>query len=225
MSGYTPVFRSVFTGSLCGQWPDTAAWLSLLALADKNGEVDMTPQYISSVTGMPLGDLLLCISRFLDPDPMSRTRTNEGRRLELIDSSRDWGWRIINFKAYREKARLAAKSAREVEEGRNAERMSYRKTAADRREPPLTDPSYADSNSNLLKKATYVATEREEAIEMFRSKVAPAIRDPHLRKNFERGSQVWKAVQECGGWEKLGLRDFKKIGQTEQEWVNAYLQL
>lgn len=162
LSGYTPVFRSVFTGSLCGQWPDTAAWLSLLALADKNGEVDMTPQYISSVTGMPLTDLLACIGRFLEPDPMSRTPDNEGRRLELIDSSRNWGWRIINFKAYREKARLAAKSAREVESGKDAERKRHsRESAAVRRCPPVSDPSnaYTNSNSNTLKSDAYEVLE------------------------------------------------------------------
>ena len=61
MSGYTPVFQSIFTGTLCGRYPDTAAWMFFLALADKHGVVDMTPEYISSVTGMPVDDLLACI--------------------------------------------------------------------------------------------------------------------------------------------------------------------
>lgn len=144
MSGYTPVFRSVFTGSLCGQWPDTAAWLSLLALADKNGHVDMTPQYIASVTGMPIAELQACIDRFLQPDPMSRSSTSDGRRLELLEPSRQWGWRIVNFSTYREKARLAAKNQREIETGKNSARMDDRRsppeTAADRRSPPPTAP-------------------------------------------------------------------------------------
>jgi len=143
----------VFTGSLCGQYPDTAAWLFLLALADKNGEVDMTAQYIATVTGMPLADLAGCIQRFLDVDPQSRSQESQGRRLELIDPSRPWGWRLVNFNHYREKARLTAKSAREVESGRNAERLRHRAggppdTAADRRSPPLTDPSNANANTD-----------------------------------------------------------------------------
>jgi hypothetical protein len=144
VSGYTPVFRSVFTGSLCGQWPDTAAWLSLLALADKNGHVDMTPQYIASVTGMPIAELQACIDRFLQPDPMSRSSTSDGRRLELLEPSRQWGWRIVNFSTYREKARLAAKNQREIESGKNSARMDDRRpppeTAGDRRSPPPTAP-------------------------------------------------------------------------------------
>lgn len=222
MSGYTPVFRSVFTGSLCGQWPDTAAWISLLALADKNGEVDMTPQYISSVTGMPLGDLLLCISRFLDPDPMSRTAAKEGRRLELIDPSRTWGWRIINFTVYREKARLAAKSARDVAKGKEAERKRLERAC-----PPVSaavHPSYSDSNSNLLKKATGVAGRREEAKSVWPTVLA-AIRNSDLRKSFPDGEDIQRAVREIGGWQNLGLKNSNLVGQTEQAFLNAYAAL
>lgn len=153
MSGYTPVFRSVFTGTLCGKWPDTAAWLCLLALADKNGVIDMTPQYISSVTGMPTHDLLACIGRFMQPDEFSRSQESDGRRLVLVDPQRSWGWRIVNFAHYREKARLMAKNEREVQSGSNKERL----TAAHRRSPPVTaaDPlsdSNADTDSNTEKK-------------------------------------------------------------------------
>ena len=138
MAGYTPVFDSVFQGSLCGHYPETAAWLFLLALADKNGCVDASPQFISVITGMPVSELEACIRQFCEPDPNSRTPDDEGRRLELIDSSRPWGWRIINHGKYREKARLAAKSAAEVESGRNAARLAQ--TAGHRRSPPVTAP-------------------------------------------------------------------------------------
>jgi hypothetical protein len=122
MSGYTPVFRSVFEGTLCGQYPDTAAWLFLLALADKNGHVDKTPQYISAVTGMPVADLVGCIERFMEPDAASRSGAEEGRRLVPIDPERSWGWKIVNHEKYREKARKAASDAERVASGRDAER-------------------------------------------------------------------------------------------------------
>jgi hypothetical protein len=154
MSGYTPVFKSVFTGSLTGKWPDTGLWVSLLALADKNGELDYTPQYISMVTGLDLKEVEDCLQRFTQPDPMSRSGTDEGRRLVLTDPNRFWGWRIVNFVAYREKARLSAKNAREVEEGRNRDRLAARNdlTAADRRSPPVTaaDP-LSNANANTVK--------------------------------------------------------------------------
>lgn len=122
MSGYVPVFRTVFSGSLFGQYPDTAAWLFMLTLADKNGLLDVTPEYIAGVTGMPVDVVVQCIERFLQPDPSSRTTTNEGRRLELIDPSRTWGWRILNFKQYRERARKQAWDAKRTASGKDAKR-------------------------------------------------------------------------------------------------------
>lgn len=122
MSGYVPVFRTVFSGSLFGQYPDTAAWLFMLTLADKNGVVDVTPEYIAGVTGMPVDVVVQCIERFLQPDPSSRTASNEGRRLELIDPARPWGWRILNFKQYRERARKQAWDAKRTASGEDAKR-------------------------------------------------------------------------------------------------------
>ena len=114
MAGYTPLFDSVFTGTLCGKYPDTAAWMFFLALKDKNGEIDMTPQYIATITGMPLNDLLGCIKRFMEPDPDSRSSEEDGRKLIKLDPDRPWGWKVVNHEKYREKARLTAKNARET---------------------------------------------------------------------------------------------------------------
>jgi hypothetical protein len=160
MSGYTPVFRTVFEGSLCGLWPDTAAWLCLLALADKNGCVDKTPQYISRVTGMPLEELQACIARFTQPDPASRSHDEEGRRLVPIDPARSWGWRIVNHGKYRERARLQSKAQREVAEGLNADRMK------DRRRPPQTaaDP-LSDANTNTNTNAEHTQSTRADSVD------------------------------------------------------------
>lgn len=132
MSGYNVTFDSVFTGSLCGKWPDTAVWLILLALRDQHGHIDVTPEYISRISGVPIETLEECIGRFMSPDPRSRTVDDEGRRLRLIYPDRPWGWIVINHGSYKERARLMGKNRREVESGTNAGRM------ADRRGPPGT---------------------------------------------------------------------------------------
>lgn len=157
MSGYTPLFSSLTTGTLCGKWPDIGLWPIVLSMADKHGVVDVTPAYISGVTGLAIDDVVACMRRFCEPDPYSRSTAESGARLSLVDEHRDWGWRIVNHGMYREKARLAAKSAREVTTGRNAERMEHRGpplTAADRQKPPLTDPSNANANADSEKEKT-----------------------------------------------------------------------
>jgi hypothetical protein len=242
--GYTPVFRSVFTGSLCGQWPDTAAWLSFLALADKNGEVDMTPQYIASVTGMPLADLQACIGRFLEPDPMSRSTAAEGRRLELIDPERPWGWRIVNFSHYREKARLAAKNSRDVESGKEAERKRHtRAVSADvRRSPPVSDPSYAyaDSNTDSDKsknaRATDDETEHAEFLQVQREYPPNAARQDWIgaekaaRRLVENREATWIVLRDgvtryarhCAATNRLVMNPVKFFTDHDRPWSQAW---
>jgi hypothetical protein len=133
MSGYVPVFGSIATGSLHGRWPDMGLWLSVLAISDWHGVIDVSHNYIATYTGLPLADVVACMKRFCAPDPDSRTKKQDGARLVLIDEARDWGWKVVNHLAYREKARLMGKSEREVESGGNAKRLAHRR---DRRIPP-----------------------------------------------------------------------------------------
>lgn len=155
MAGYTPVFDSVFEGSLCGKYPETAAWLFLLALADKNGHVDKSPTFISAVTGMPVDVLERCIGEFCEPDEKSRTPDSDGRRLIPLDPERPWGWLIVNHGKYREKARKASYDAARTASGADAarkrdERASVPTRPAMSRADPLSDAD-ADSNTDLNK--------------------------------------------------------------------------
>lgn len=119
MSGYTPVFSTVFNGTLSGKWPTLPVWLTILPLADWRGHIDMTPEAISGRTGWPIDLLLEGINELCKPDPRSRSQIEEGRRLVLIDPARDWGWRVVNIEKYRDKA----SGRNQVEDGRNAEKV------------------------------------------------------------------------------------------------------
>lgn len=145
MAGYTPLFSTLTEGTLYGKWPHTGIWACLLSMVDQHGFINRNPQMIANAVGVPLEQLLACINDFMSPDPGSQSRENEGRRLELIDPAREWGWRVINSGKYREKARLMGKAKREVEDGSNAARLS------DRRGPPKTaanrpSDSYSDTD-------------------------------------------------------------------------------
>ena len=123
MSGYTPLFQSLTTGTLCGKWPDIGLWPIVLSLADKAGIVDVTPDYLARITGLAIDDLTACMVRFCEPDPYSRTPTDEGRRLALIDPEhRRWGWKILNHAQYRERARKQQWDNERTASGRDAQR-------------------------------------------------------------------------------------------------------
>lgn len=122
MSGYTPLFSSLTEGTLCGRWPDIGLWPIVLSMADRFGVVDKHHNYIAGVTGLQVDEVIACMARFCEPDPKSRSDTANGARLVLLDSHRDWGWQIVNFEAYREKARKAAYDRERVESGIDAAR-------------------------------------------------------------------------------------------------------
>jgi len=123
MAGYVPLFDSVLDGTLFGKWPHTGIWVCLLSQVDKHGVIDMNPNLLAAKIGVPVDMLQSCIQDFMKPDPGSRTKDNDGRRLELIDpDGRDWGWRVINHVKYREKARKQQHQQSATETGRDAER-------------------------------------------------------------------------------------------------------
>lgn len=98
---YGKLFASLFTGSMRGKGDLQLTFAYMLANASSDGICDFAPQCISDATGKPLKLIESCIEELSAPDPMSRTRTDEGRRIALLDPSRPWGWRIINHAIYR----------------------------------------------------------------------------------------------------------------------------
>lgn len=190
MSGYTPVFDTVYDGTLCGRWPTLPVWLSILPMADKNGHIDLTCQAIAARTGWPLDLLKQGIAELMAPDPESRTPECDGRRLELLDDHRNWGWRVINHEQYRNKARKSAYDAERTASGADAARK-----AASRRVPTSPDvsrvvpPSDAntDSNSNARKETT-AQTPNECGPEFLDFKIAYPNR---------AGDQGWRKAERC----------------------------
>jgi hypothetical protein len=123
MAGYTPVFDSVFHGTLCGKWPTLPVWLTILPMADRNGHIEMSYQAMSTLTGWPVDLLKQAMAELTAPDPESRSEAEEGRRLVLIDpENRSWGWRVVNHGKYRERARKQAWDAERTSSGKDAER-------------------------------------------------------------------------------------------------------
>lgn len=167
MTGYVPLFDSLTKGTLCGKWPDIGLWPIVLSMADKNGVIDATPTYIAQVTGLEIQDVVACMSRFCEPDPSSRSREHEGRRLVPLDAGRDWGWQIVNHGMYREKARLMAQNAAQVADGRNAEKVRrykerHRETPAGHPQTPNDTLSNANANADLREEKK--KTKRERAL-------------------------------------------------------------
>ena len=57
-------------------------WLTLLILCDTDGYVGASLPGVANAAGVTLEQAQEAISKFLAPDPYSRTTSDEGRRLE-----------------------------------------------------------------------------------------------------------------------------------------------
>ncbi len=112
---YGKIFSTLFTGSMRGQTNNQLVFIYLIANCTSDGVCDFLPQVIADATGLPLDDVMESIKCLENPDLMSRTTQDEGRRLRLIDPERPWGWQIINHEHYRKEGDLA--------EYRNTERL------------------------------------------------------------------------------------------------------
>ena len=97
---YGKIFVQIFDGSLYGQWEALVTFQQLIVLANKDGEVDMTPEALSARTSIPLDIIQRGLAQLAAPDPRSRTPDEQGRRIVLLDSHRTWGWRITNYTTY-----------------------------------------------------------------------------------------------------------------------------
>jgi hypothetical protein len=69
----------------------------MLAMADRHGRVWASIPGLAKEAAVSVEACRTAVAEFLAPDPDSRTKINEGRRIEPIDG----GWRLINHAKYR----------------------------------------------------------------------------------------------------------------------------
>ena len=101
---YAKIFSQIYDGTLCttGPWEALVTFQQLLILADQEGSVDMTIPAIARRTTIPREILERGIEALLQPDPESRTPTEDGRRIVPLADGRSWGWRVVNYAMYRQ---------------------------------------------------------------------------------------------------------------------------
>jgi hypothetical protein len=112
---YTKLFNSIITSTIWSEDDKTRiVWITMLAIADKNGEVQGSIPGLARIAGVSIEATRIAIRKFLSPDPDSRTKDDGGRRIEEIEG----GWFLINHRKYREMA--SKEEAKEAEAKRKA---------------------------------------------------------------------------------------------------------
>jgi len=90
----------MYEGSLYGHFEAIVTFQALIVIADEHGVVDMTPQALAGHTSYPLDLVEKGLAELAEPDPISRSKLEDGRRIIPLDPTRTWGWRIVNYGHY-----------------------------------------------------------------------------------------------------------------------------
>lgn len=131
---YTKLFAEIVTSSIWTEDSDVCkVWITMLAIADKHGEVHASVPGLAQIAGLSLPLVEDAIAKFMSPDKYSRTPDDEGRRIEEIDG----GWLLLNHAKYR------AMASREEEKSAAAKRQ------AAFRERQKRNGRVTDSNENV----------------------------------------------------------------------------
>lgn len=99
---FTKLFASITDSSI---WSEDNAtrivWITMLAMADSSGYVGASILGLAARARVSVPECEKALAKFLGPDPYSRTREYDGRRIMLADG----GWTLVNYKRHRDISR------------------------------------------------------------------------------------------------------------------------
>jgi hypothetical protein len=99
VSGYTKLFSSILQSTVWQEPSSTkVVWITMLALAGKTGVVEGSIPGLAHTAGVTIDECEEALRKFKSPDPYSRSKDFEGRRVAEVDG----GWRVLNHGKYRE---------------------------------------------------------------------------------------------------------------------------
>lgn len=196
-ASYTKLFSSIVTSTVWMEDSDTRiVWITMLALADKHGEVQGSVPGLARLSGVSMEACEKALHKFLTPDPHSRTEDAEGRRIEKIDG----GWSLINYNKYR---RMASKDE-QLEKDRERKRRYRYRVAGVQNVPSCPAPSHQRDG-----KSTEAEEDREEdSVAKATGAGAPqfdpvkALFDDGVRLLGDTGTNERQARSLIGKWRK-----------------------
>lgn len=122
--GYTKLFSSIVHSTIWREPNETRlVWITMLALADRDGIVEASIPGLADAARVSISECERALGTFLAPDPYSRSKAQEGRRIEVIPG----GWLLINHSDHRERATAEEMRAKEASRKR---RQREKKKAA-----------------------------------------------------------------------------------------------
>ncbi len=125
MSNYVKLFGSILDSTVWSTPPGTRlTWITMLAMADQHGCVWASIPGLAKRAGVDRSECEEALTSFMQPDPDSRTKDYDGRRIEPVDG----GWLLLNHDKFRGIASLEDRREKAAERQRRfKERVSKQK--------------------------------------------------------------------------------------------------
>jgi hypothetical protein len=100
LPGYTKLFADIITSTIWQESNDCRVlWITLLALKGRDHVCTATIPALARMCNISVEDCVAYIQKFESPDPYSRTKDFEGRRIQKVDG----GWLILNGQRFTDK--------------------------------------------------------------------------------------------------------------------------
>lgn len=98
---WAPLLASILDSSVwVGTTPETKlVWITMLAKKNYKGYVDMSLPGLAKAAEVPLSKAKEAVAILESPDPLSRNKNDEGRRIKAVDGG---GWLVLNHGYYRD---------------------------------------------------------------------------------------------------------------------------
>lgn len=189
---YTKLFSSIITSTVWGESDRTRiVWITMLALADKNGEVMATVPGLSRLACVPVDDCLVALQKFMSPDAFSRTPDDQGRRIEEVPG----GWHLLNHDKYR------AMASKEENRQANADRQKRHRERKKRNGKPTQESNAPVTQSHVL--VTHGRDIAEEEAEAPTDSSLPNGREEEERLSWKSARRVAPSSSSLGESEWL----------------------
>lgn len=98
--GFTKVFESLLDSTVWQESKETRlVWITMLLMKNRLHVVEASVPGLAKRAGVTVEECEIALKRFMQPDPYSRTKDFEGRRIEEVSG----GWKVLNGEAYKQK--------------------------------------------------------------------------------------------------------------------------
>ena len=111
--GYGKVFGSMYTGSMLGAGPVVfAVWSYVIAHVGRDSRLEINPDLLAAMIGCEAEDIEIALEYLTAPDPKSRSKKEDGRRL-LYEGG--FTYFVVNYEEYRDMVSRADNARRQQE--------------------------------------------------------------------------------------------------------------